>query len=147
MATFYPATPGEPRVAARRLPIAAVVAAIAAVIGNLLVFALAKTALDMPLAIPMGGSGAPVEPLGATPVIIASALPALGAAFLLWGLDRYVARPMRIFQVIALLFLALSMLGPWTLPVEVATKVVLSVMHIVAGIAIVGTLVTMSRKQ
>lgn len=125
------------RVDTRRLPIAALIAGAVAAIANLVLYVLVTLAFGIGLEVQMGGPQAPVEPLGAVPVILMSALPALVAAGLLWLLNRFVARPFALFQAIAAVVALLSLGGPLTLQVGVASKIVLSLMHIVAATAIV----------
>lgn len=134
------------RVASRRLPVAALVAAVAAAVGNLLLFFVAGAALANPLEIQMGGPGSPVVPLSATPIILTSTIPAFVAAGFLALLGRFTRRPFLIFQVVAVVFLVLSLGGPLSLPVATSTKVVLSLMHVIAAAAIVGVLSRMGRE-
>ena len=97
----------------------------------------------------MQGPDAALEALPATMVIIASAVPAVGATILLAILGKFLAQPIRIFWIISVLFLAISFAGPFTLPATVAllTKIGLALMHVVAGAAIVGILTTLGREK
>jgi hypothetical protein len=133
------------RVAVRRLPVAALIAAAVAVVANLVIFFLAGA--FVPLEVQAGGPGSPVMPLTAVPVIVTSALPAFGAAVLLALLGRFLSRPHLIFMIIAIVFLLLSFGGPLSLQVNTGSKVVLSLMHVVAAVAIVGVLNTMGREK
>lgn len=125
----------------------ALVAAAGSALANL-IFWLITRAVGISYVIPLGGPGSPLEPLPAAPVIIASALPALVAAVLLALLGRFVARPVRIFWIISIVFLVLSFAMPFTLPAEVAfsTKIALNVMHVISGAVIVGVLTTLGRE-
>ena len=124
-------------------PVAAVVAAMA----NLIVFLIAKNLVGIPFVMPLSGSGSPLEPLPAFMVIVMSIAPALVAAVFLWILGKFAPRPILIFQVISLIFLLFSFSGPFSLPVDLPTKLALSVMHVVAAVAIVGVLTTLGRKK
>lgn len=129
----------------QRLPLAAFIGAITTVVINLLILFVAQSVFGLPLAVPMGGAGVPAEPLSAIPVIIASSVPAVGAAILLAILNRFIARPVLVFQIISILLLLLTF--PYVLPVDLATKLTLSLMHIVAAVAITGSLLTVGREQ
>jgi len=134
------------RVAIRRLPLAALIAAVVAAVGNLVVF-LVSSVLGVSFDIPLNGPGTPAEPLPAIMVIIASAVPAFAAAALLALLGRFTTRPFRIFMIIAVVFGLLSFGGPASLPVGLSTIIALGLMHIVAGVAIVGVLSRWGREQ
>lgn len=125
------------RVDLRRLPAATLVAAAAAAAGNLLLYLIVTGVFGTTIEVQLGGPTAPVTPLPVALVIIMSALPALFAAGLLWLLNRFVARPFAVFQGIAIVAALLSLGGPLTLQVGTASKVALSLMHIVAAVAIV----------
>lgn len=75
-------------------------------------------------------------------VMEVSAAVAIAAALLLIFLARFVAHPIRWFQIIALIVLVLSFAGPFSIPVDTATKLALSAMHLVAALAIVWVLST-----
>ena len=125
------------RVDTRRLPIAALMAGAVSAAANFMLYLITTTALGTAIEVQMGGAQSPVTPLGAAPVIIMSALPALLAAGLLWLLNRFITRPFFVFQVIAVVVALISLGGPLMLQVGLASKIVLSLMHIVAAVAIV----------
>ncbi len=129
------------RVAPRKLLWAAPLAGLAAAAGNLAVFGLAKGLLALPLAMPAMGPN-PAAPLGLAQVIIASILPALAAALLLALLGRFSRRPVRLFQIIAGVGLVLSLGAPLTLAADLATRLVLLSMHLVASLATTAVLST-----
>ena len=135
------------RVDTRQLPVAALIAGAVSAIANLAIYLLVTFGLGIGLEVQMGGPAAPVEPLGAVPVLLMSALPALVAAGLLWLLNRLVARPFLVFQAIAAVVALLSLGGPLSLQVGLASKIVLSLMHIVAATAIVLVLRQRARLQ
>jgi hypothetical protein len=147
MSTLPAANAKTERISFSRLlwvgPLAGLVAAIA----NLIIFGLAKTVIGIPFVIPLFGPGSPPEPLPAFMVIAGSLVPALGAAVLLWILGKFASRPLRIFWIVSLLFLLLSLGGPLSLPVDLPTKLALSLMHVVAAVAIVGVLTTLGPEK
>lgn len=138
--TNYP-TSAE-RVATGKLWQAGGIAAVSAVVANLIFWFLITRVLQMELMVFAQGPGTPLIPVAAGMVILTSAVPAIGAAILLTILDKFVARPFRVFQIIAAVFLLLSLGGPFSLPAEVpiSTKLILSAMHGIAAAAIVGVL-------
>jgi hypothetical protein len=116
-----------------RLVQAGFIAAIVATAANLLVYYLVPALFNFTLAIPLQGPGSEIEQMPAVMVILATAVPAIGATILLALLYRFTARPRRIFQVIALLFLLLSFLPPFSLPVALNIRLTLALMHVIAG--------------
>jgi hypothetical protein len=121
-------------------PLAGVVAAI----GNLLVFFIAK-GVGVPFVMPLNGPGSTPEPLPFFAVIVASLVPAIGAAIFLAILAKFTSRASLIFLVISVLFLLVSFGGPFSLPVDLGTQLALSLMHVVAGVVTVGMLTTLGR--
>lgn len=124
----------------------ALVAGVAAFIVNLILFLIAQS-LGLSLMVSQPADPNTLVPLSMGPILGASIVPAIAAAILLAILGRFLARPLRIFQIIAVVFLLLSFGGPFSLPVETSTKVVLGVMHVVTAVAIVGTLSTLGREK
>jgi hypothetical protein len=124
---------------------AGLMAAILAAIANLIVFFVSSQLLSSPLLIPAQPGSTDLAPLTAIPVVAATVIPIIGATILLALLGRWVARPFTVFTIIAVLFLLLSFGGPLTLPVDGVTKLVLNLMHIVAGGVAIGILTTRAR--
>jgi hypothetical protein len=93
-AAVSPTRPG--RIVAGRLPRAAALAAVAAAVANAIVFFI-TIGLGVDLNGPFMGPDAPAAPLSVVQVIIASAVPVIGAALLLWALARFTPRPIPIF--------------------------------------------------
>ncbi len=124
-------------------PLAGLVAATA----NVIVYFIATSLFNLPLMMPLNGPASPLEPLPAVAVAMASFVPALGAALLLWVLGKFTRRAVLIFWIVSGLFLLLSFGGPLSLPVDSATQLVLSLMHVVAGVAIVGVLTRLGQTK
>ncbi len=135
------------RVATNRLlwvgPLSGVVAAVA----NVIVFVICQSLLSIPFMVPMGSPDAPPTPLPIFAVVMASIIPALGATVLYALLGRFTSRPTLIFLIIAVVFLVVSFWGPLGLPIDGATQLALNAMHVVAGVAIAGMLVTLGRQR
>jgi hypothetical protein len=124
-----------------RLLLGGLVAAVVAAIANLVLFALMKGPMDISFVIPFRGPDTEPESLPAAMVAIASAVPAIVAAFLLWIFGRTLNHALGIFQIVGLVALVLSLGGPLTLEdVATSTRLALIAMHIVAGAVIIGLL-------
>ncbi len=88
-----------------------------------------------------------VTMLPAQATFFASVVPAFAAAAVLSLLNVLVKRPTTIFVGIAATFGLLSMGGPASLAeAAVSTKALLAVMHVVAGVAIVGAVVKRGKR-
>ena len=125
------------RIPAGKLWRAGLLAAAAAAVANMIIWAIERILLGLALPVPQG-AGNEIAPLPVVMVVVVSAVAAIAATLLLAILNRFVQRPIRIFQGIAAVALLLSLGGPLSLPVDIATKVGLSAMHVVAAAAIVG---------
>ncbi len=115
-----------------------------AVAGNLGVLAVADV-LGVDLQIPTAPGSAAFAPLTPGPVIGASLIPALFAGVLLVVLGRFLRDPWPTFLVIAVLVLLASFAAPLRLPIGSTAKLMLNLMHVVAGVAIVGALWRLAR--
>ena len=131
--------PASPFGFGRVLRAGLVVAAVSAVV-NVLVFLLARYVLGIPFVFPFAGEGMPAASLPVSMVLIASLVPAIAGALFLAVLGKVFRRPLRLFQIIGVVLLLLSLGGPFSLPVDLATKLALSLLHIVAAVVIIGGL-------
>jgi glyoxalase family protein len=74
-------------------------------------------------------------------ILIASLVPALGAAIMFCLLSRFVPRlAVRVFVTVGLLFMLISLMGPLALPVPSATQIVLSLLQVVTGVTTIALL-------
>lgn len=102
-----------------------------------LILGLAAQAAGAPLEGALEGPGTPIVGIPAPMFVVASVIPAVGAAGLYAGLRRMTEKADTVFVAIALIFGLLSMGGPATLEgASLSTKVILGLMHGVAGVAI-----------
>lgn len=132
----------------RRLLLAPLPAAAVAAVANLAVFVVAKGLFDVSFVMPYRGPNAASGRLPAAMVVIASVVPAIAAAVLLWALGRFARRPLTVFWVIASLALLASVGGPLSLrQTETSTRVALIVMHVVAAAVTVGLLTASARRM
>ncbi len=114
------------------------VAGVAAAVVNLIIYFVGTTVFAVPFLITMQPGTAPI-PLVVPAIIGMSILPGLLAALFLWGLARFVSRPIRWFQGISLVLLLLSLL-PLSMPLDAATRVGLVLMHLATGLLIIAAL-------
>ncbi|MGR6913801.1 DUF6069 family protein [[Actinomadura] parvosata] len=100
------------------------------------------------LAVPVGGAdltarmGAGTEPqaVGPVAVVVASLLAGLAGWALLAVLERFTPRAARIWTIVALIVLALSLLGPLGSAAGLAATLVLTAMHLAVGAVLVNGL-------
>ena len=79
------------------------------------------------------------QPLTLVPVLVSSILPAILAGLLLALLNRFTKQPLRIVNIIAVVFLMLSFAGPFSIPgAPISMIVFLNLMHVV----VVGAVLT-----
>ena len=136
------------RVSLKKLIWVTPVAAIAAFLGVTMVFYIARYLFGLALILPLAPQYQTLGPLAIDNLAQATFPPAIGAAILLAILNRFTSRPMRVFQWIAAIFLLVSFGGPLFLPpLETSTRIVLSIMHVVAAGAIVGVLSALGKEK
>jgi Family of unknown function (DUF6069) len=80
----------------------------------------------------------PNQPLTVMPVLMSSIMPAIIGSILFFALEKFTNSGFKIFSYIAIPFLILSLVGPFTGIVGISTAyaVVLDVMHIVVAISV-----------
>jgi len=133
------------RIALGRLWWASLLAGIAAIVANVVVYFIASAAGAIPQSVLIPGMN---QPITVVLVILNSFVPAILAAVLLALLNRFTRRPVRIFRIIAAVLLVLSFANPLTLPgAPLAMILALDLMHIVAAAIIVGVLTTVPVKR
>lgn len=120
--------------------------AVLASVINVAIFILGRVLLNLPFMIPMQGSSEP-SPLSVIMVVVASTVPALLAAVVLYVLNRFTRHGLRIFVALSVVFVLLSLGGPLALPIDGGTIAALSLMHFTAAAAIVGVLAVLSSRS
>jgi hypothetical protein len=91
--------------------------------------------------VPVNGPDAPLVALQPINIVMLCLVPALVAALVFVGLTRLTRRPQPIFLTIAGILLIISLIPDWVLPMDsLATRILLSLMHLVAAALIVGTI-------
>ncbi len=131
-----PASASTLRISPTRLALAALAGGLLALALNLLIFLVVQGPLGIALLIPSPTQAGTEAPLAFGMVIVASLIPAIGAALLLLLLDRFTPRPILTFQLIALAFGLLSLGGPMAMPLSWAVRLPLLAMHVCTAAAI-----------
>ncbi|MDX2136664.1 MAG: DUF6069 family protein [Chloroflexota bacterium] len=131
-------------VAPGKLLSAAAIGGVVAAVVNLALFFILPALLNSLLRV-RTPQATELEPLPFIAVIMASIVPAFVGAGLLWLLNRFTARPVTIFTVIAVIVTLLSLATPFQLGISTTEAIILVLMHIVAGAVITYFLVTRSR--
>jgi hypothetical protein len=129
-----------------RLPIVALVAAVATALVNTLVYYAASALGAIPhrviLPAPVNG------PLSVGLVVVASLVGVLAAAIVFAVIGVAARRPVRLFRIVATVALVVSLLMPATIPgAPVSMILSLMLMHVVAWAASVGALTTIALKR
>lgn len=115
----------------------ALTAGIIAIISNLVIFfAASLTNVTLSISAPDGS----LIPLPIPAIMITSLVSAFGGVGVYYLLNRLTASPLRIFQGIAFVFLLLSFVPLFTLPIDPTVRTFLLAMHIVTAAVIVGTI-------
>ncbi|MCI0708848.1 MAG: DUF6069 family protein [Chloroflexi bacterium] len=124
---------GAETIAAGRLLQAAAIAAFAASLVNVLVYFVVPALFDFSLEIPLMGPDSEIEHLPVYMVIFATVAGSIGAVLVFAVFNRFTARPVKIFRVIALGFLLLSFGPPLSLPVATSIQLTLASMHVITA--------------
>lgn len=133
-------------IAWRRLPLAALVAAVAASVANTLVYYAASGVgfILRDVLVPVANGQSPIT-VGA--VVVASVVGTLGAAIVFAVIGLFARRPVRSFRIISVVALVVSLVAPATIPGAPLSMIAsLEVMHVVAWAVIFGVLTTLVRK-
>jgi hypothetical protein len=137
---------GKERIAYRKLPWVALLAALATAVANALVHFAASGLGFIPQTV-LVPTPSGEHPLTVTPVVASSVVGAIGAAIVFVIIGLFARRPVRLFRIVATVVLVLSFATPPTIPGAPAAMILsLEVMHEVAWAVIVGLLTTMARE-
>ena len=130
-----------------RLPGVALLAALLAAAANALVYFAASGLGTIPQSVLLP-SPTGLSPLTVGSVVIASGFGAIGAAVVFAVIGLFARRPVRLFRIIAVGALVLSLVPPATVPsVPLAMRLSLEVMHVVAWAVSVGLLTALVRRE
>jgi hypothetical protein len=115
-----------------RALIVGLVAGLVAGIANLVVYFISR-ALGAPFLVPLGDPTSTPVDLPIIAVVVASTIPGLVAGLLYWALGRFTGNATRIFLIISAVVALVSLFPPMTLPIDLGTRLSLSLMHLVAA--------------
>lgn len=131
----------------RRLPLAALLAAVVAAVANALIYFAASALGFIPQSALIPSAGGE-SPLTVGMVSIVSVIGAIGAAIVFAVIGLFTRRPVMLFRIVAVVVLVLSFATPLTIP-GAPLSVILSmeVMYVVAWAVIVGLLTTLTQRE
>ena len=131
-------------VAFKRLLWATPLAAVAATVGNAVLYFIASALGAMPQDFVVQDSG----PITVTPVVLSSLIGTAGAA-VVFAIVALLSRwPIRTFRIVAAVVLVLSFATPLTIPgAPLSMILTLELMHVVAAVIITGMLTTLARTK
>lgn len=131
----------------KRLPFAALLAALTAAIANALVYFATSALGFIPQSFLIRMTSGEM-PLTVSVVAITSVVGTVGAAIVFAVIGLLTRRPVRLFRIIAVVVLVLSFAMPLTIPdAPVAMILSLEAMHVMAWAVIVGLLTTVARRK
>lgn len=137
---------GGEAIAWSRLPLAVLLAAVAAVAANSLIYFTASALGFIPESVLIPTAGGE-SPLTVGMVAITSVIGAVGAAIVFAGIGLFSRRPVRLFSIVSIVVLVLSFATPLTIPgAPVSMVLSMETMHVVAWAVIVGLLTTLARQ-
>ena len=131
----------------RRLLWAGPLSALLAVAANLLFYAASRAAGQAYL-VTLGGPAQPAGPLPVLSIVLVTLAASAGASLLLAFLIQVSRAPLPPFLSISAMAMLVSFGGPFSLSegTQTVTKLLLSCMHLIAGLVIVGGLLLFSRR-
>lgn len=137
----------DEKIAWKRLPPVALLAALTAAAANALIYFAASGLGFIPQSVLLP-SPAGESPLTVAPVVMSSIAGAVGAAIVFTVIGLFARRPVRLFRITAIVVLVISFAMPATVPgVPITMILLLEVMHVVAWTVIVGLLTTLARRK
>ena len=121
----------------RNIPGGMLIAFVIGVIDSLIVWAIASL-LDVTILVPEGQDTEVLTELTLPPILFIVGASSILAGILLWILQRFVPdRAVQIFQVIAVIVLAVSLISPFMLDQPTEGRLALLAMHLLVGSAII----------
>jgi Family of unknown function (DUF6069) len=131
----------------RTIPGGVLVASVLGVVDGAIVWGIAAL-FGVDILVPEGPGSQELTGITIAPIALVVVISAVGAGALLWVLQRlFRERALRIFQVVALVVLVLSLALPLTLNEPAEGQLALIVMHILVGSAIIGTFTWVGTKR
>ncbi len=106
------------------------VIAIAAIVLNVLFYLLVTTISGQSLVLPPPMN----SQLPLLPIIMASLIGIIGAMVVLLLINRFVNNAVRVYTIVAIIVLLLSLISPLTAPTDAFSRIMLAAMHVIAAI-------------
>lgn len=130
----------------RNIPGGMLVAFVIGVVDSLLVWGIASL-FDVSIHVPESQGSETLTELTLPPILFIVAVSSILAGILLWALQRFVPdRALRIFQIVAVIVLVLSLALPFTLDQPIEGQLTLVAMHLLVGSAIIATFTWVATK-
>ena len=130
----------------RNIPGGILIALVIGVIDSLIVWGVASL-LDVSILLPDGPGSETLSEFTIAPALFLVAVSSILAGILLWVLQRFAPdRSLIIFQIVAVIALALSLVLPFNLDQLVEGQLALVAMHLLVGSAIIATFTWVAMK-
>ena len=130
----------------RNIPGGVLIAFVIGVIDSIIVWGVASL-FDVSIFIPESSGSETLTDLTIAPLLLIIAVSSILAGILLWVLQRFAPdRALIVFQVVAVIALALSLILPFTLDQPIEGRLALVAMHLLVGSAIIATLTWVAMK-
>lgn len=123
----------------RNVPGGVIIAFVIGVIDSLIVWGIASL-FDVSILLPESPGSETLTKLTIPPILFSVAVSSIAAGIFLWVLQRFFPdRSLWIFQVVAVIVLALSLALPFTIDQPIQGQLALLTMHLLVGSAIIAT--------
>lgn len=117
---------------------------------NVIFYFFVTRLLEEPLLFPEQFPPPESSPMPVMDVVIFSVIFSVGAGIVFMLLANFSRQPIKIFLIVSMIVLLISFILPLmapTPPVTLAAKLTLVAMHIIGAVAVVGTLIGLSRRS
>jgi hypothetical protein len=123
---------------------AALIAAVVAVVLNVVVYFIGSALGTLPESVVVPPANLPIT---VVPIVMATVMGAVAGTIVYALLGRFTARPVTIFRILGTVVLILSLAQPFIIPnVPLNMVITLDIMHIIAGAVIIYVLTTVARR-
>lgn len=138
---------GGEGIAWRRLPLAVLLATVAAAVANTIIYFTVSSLGFIPRSVVISTAGGE-SPMTVSMVLSSSVIGAIGAAVVFAIIGLFARRPVRLFRIVAVVVLVLSFAAPLTISgAPLGMVLSMEVMHVVAWAVITGLLTTIPQME
>lgn len=131
----------------RSIPGGVLIATVIGVVDSMVVWGIA-TLFNIDILVPDGPGSETLTEITFGPMVFVVAVAAVAAGVFLWLLQGLVPdRALRLFQIVAVVVLLVSLLAPFQTEQSLAGQLALVTMHVLAGSAIIGTMTWVATKR